>query len=106
MRDAMSQMAADVFAEMTRDTPGNVPHAQPEGEPPYPHVEVERELLGDPPMTHVQMPELRTLHVPATSWAAEQWAREHPQALLVGTVAAGWLARQVRRGRRGHRPSG
>ena len=89
MRDAMSQMAADVFAEMTRDAPGPVLHAQPEGQPPYPHLDVEREFFGDVPQA-----------APPTSWPAEQWAREHTgQALLVTTVAVGWLARSVRRGR-------
>lgn len=91
MRDAMSQMAADVFAAMTLDTLGDVPHAEPEGDAVNPHVDVERELLGPPPEPRV----------PSTSELAQAWAREHAgQALLVTTVGVGWIARAVRRGRR------
>jgi hypothetical protein len=93
MDDAMAQMAADVFAEMARDTPGPAPHPQPEGYLPYPHVEVEGELLPAQaaPPAH-----------PAPR--AQRWAHEHAtQAALVGTVVLGWLARLTRRGRRRRR---
>ena len=91
MRDAMSQMAADVFAEMSRNAPGGISHAQPEGDALSPHVDVERELLGPPSEPRV----LSTLEL------AQAWAREHAgQALLVTTVGVGWIARAVRRGRR------
>jgi hypothetical protein len=90
----MSQMAADVFAEMTRDTPGHIPHPQPEADTSYAHLELERELLGP-------SPEPRPLPV---SRRTQRWAREHTsEALLVTTVGVGWLARLVRRGRRRRR---
>lgn len=91
MRDPMSQMAADVFVEMTRDTPGRVPHPQAEADTSHPHLEVERELLGPSPKPGPLPVSRRT----------QQWAREHTsEALLVTTVGVGWLARLVRRGRR------
>jgi len=93
MNDPMSQMAADVFAEMSRDPPGRIPHPQPEGDSPYPHLNVEREFFGDPPESTAPV-----------SRRPEQWAREHTgQTLLVTTVAVGWLARLLRRGRRRRR---
>jgi hypothetical protein len=94
MRDPMSQMAADVFVEMTRDTPGRIPHPQPEAVASHPHLEVERELLGPPP-------EPRPLPV---SRRTQRWAREHTsEALVVTTVGLGWL---MRRGRRRRQHSG
>jgi hypothetical protein len=87
----MSQMAADVFAEMTRDAPGRVPHPQLEGDAPYSHLEVERELLGPPAARGPLTASRRT----------QQWARTHAgQTVLVTTVGVGWLARAVHRGRR------
>ena len=97
MEDAMSQMAADVFAEMARDTPTLAPQPHPEADPPYPHVQVERELLPH---------EFASPSRPAPR-RAPVWAREHAtQAALVATVAVGWLARLLRRGRRRRRRSG
>jgi hypothetical protein len=96
MEQAMAQMAADVFAEMARDTPGLDSHPQLEGEPLYPHVQVERELLRGQPAPPAR----------SAPWRAQPWAREHAtQAALVATVALGWLAR-LRRGPRRGRHSG
>jgi hypothetical protein len=90
MRDAMSQMAADVFAEMSRDAPGAISHLEPEGHSLNPHVDVERELLGPVPEPPV----------PSAPWRTQAWAREHPgPALLLTTVGVRWIARSVRRGR-------
>lgn len=90
MDDLSSQWAADVFAEMTRDAPRRDPHPQPEGDAPYPHLDVEREFFGEPPDSSAP---------PARR--PEQWAREHAgQTLLMTTVAVGWLARSLRRGHR------
>ncbi|HEY6522396.1 MAG TPA: hypothetical protein VIY10_01435 [Solirubrobacteraceae bacterium] len=97
MEDAMSQMAADVFAEMARDTPTLAPQPHPEADPTYPHVQVERELLPH---------EFASPSRPAPR-RAPVWAREHAtQTALVATVAVGWLARLLRRGRRRRRRSG
>jgi hypothetical protein len=99
MEEAMAQMAADVFAEMARDTPELDSRPQLEGQPLYPHVQVERELLRGQPAPPAP---------PARSapWRAQPWAREHAtQAALVATVVLGSLAR-LRRGRRRGRHSG
>ena len=96
MDEAMAQIAADVFAEMARDTPGPASHPQPEGYRPHPHVEVERELVPGEPAPSAR---------PAPR--AQQWAHEHAtQAALAGTVVLGWLARLMRRGRRRRRRPG
>jgi hypothetical protein len=96
MDDVMAQMAADVFAQMTGDMPGRVPHGQPEADTSYPQVQVERELLGHTPTPRDVAP-----------GRPRAWAREHAtQVALVVTVALGWLARLTRRGRRRRRQSG
>jgi hypothetical protein len=75
MDDTLDQMAANIVAQMRR-------------------VEVERELLPG-------LPAPRENPAP---WRAGPWAREHTtQAALLATVALGWLARLLRRGRRRHR---
>jgi hypothetical protein len=83
-----------VFVQMARDTPGLAPQPKPEADPPYPDVQVERELLPDA-FTSPSRPTPRRARI---------WPREHAtQAALVATVAVGWLARLLRRGRRRRR---
>jgi hypothetical protein len=97
MDDVLAKMAVDVFAEMTRDTPGPLPHAQAEAHTSHPQVQVEHE--GVPSNTLAPRD--------VAQWRPQAWAREHvTQVALVATVALGWLARLTRRGRRRRRRSG
>jgi hypothetical protein len=97
MDDAMAQMAADVFAAMTRDPSTLAPHPQPEGESLDPQVQVQVEELVQGQPTPLPQP---------ARWRPQAWAREHAtQAALVATVTLGWFARLMRRGRRRRRRS-
>jgi hypothetical protein len=100
MDDTLDQMAANLVAQMRRDAPVADPHPEAEAYGANTHVEVERELLPGPPAAAPRQD-------PAP-WRPGAWAREHAtQAALVATVALGWLARLLRRGRRrrrGHSP--
>jgi hypothetical protein len=94
MDDTLDQMAANIVAQMRRDSLTADPHPEVEADGDNTHVEVERELLPG-------LPAPRENPAP---WRAGPWAREHTtQAALLATVALGWLARLLRRGRRRHR---
>jgi hypothetical protein len=91
MDDTLDQMAANLVAQMRRDSPTADPQPEAEADGDNTHVDVERELLPG-------APEFRQAPAP---WRAGLWAREHAtQAALVATVALGWLARLLRRARR------
>ncbi len=95
MDEALAAMAADVFAEMTRDAPTTVAHPQPEadGMNHHPQVELDRMPRYDP----------RPHPAP---WHTRSWAYQHAtQAALLATLLVSGVARLLRRARRGHRGS-
>jgi hypothetical protein len=92
MDEGLALIAADVFAQLSRDPGAAGSHPQPQGDPRQPEAEVEDDAR--PAASRHPAP-----------WHTGSWAREHlTEAALMATVMVSGLARFTRRGRRRRGP--